>query len=98
MAGRDGRGPAGAGPGTGKGAGSCNRGTGSGNSSYERGFYRGSGRNGKGLCRQLSGYKTTSGVFYNKDNEIRELKLQAEIRESSLNKIKSQITGLEAEE
>ncbi len=103
MAGRDGRGPAGAGPGTGRGAGLCKGGAGLRNGNSGGGFFGGfgqfgTGRNGKGVCRRLSGNGKATGVFYNKDNEINELRHQAEILGSSLNEINKRLKELEENE
>lgn len=72
MAGRDGRGPAGAGPGTGRGAGLCKVGTGVKNGNSGMGFFggfgrSGAGRNGNGVCRRLSGNRKQPAVTFKKN-------------------------------
>lgn len=59
---------------------------------------RGSGRNGRGICRRLSVNETVSGVLYSREVEIKDLKRQAEILESSLEKINLKIKELDSKE
>lgn len=103
MPGRDGSGPAGAGSMTGRGTGFCGNGAGMKNGNSSRGLLKnsgrsGTGRSGRGICRRVSFNETASDIFYSRDDEIGDLKRQAEILKSSLDKINLKIKELDSKE
>ena len=86
---RDGTGPMGMGAGTGRGRGNCPQGIKSG-----LGLAIGMGL-GLGLKR---GFRNFWRLNQNKEDELKELKTQAEVLEQGLSKVKDRITELENQE
>jgi hypothetical protein len=95
MPGRDGRGPA--------GTGFCGNVAGTKNGNSGSDFLKnsarpGTGRSGRGICRRVSFNETASDVLHIRDEEIEDLKRQAEILKSSLDKINLKIKELDSKE
>ena len=88
---RDGTGPMGMGAGTGRGRGNCSKG-------IKRGFGLAIGM-GLGLGLGLKrGFRNFWRLNQNKEDELKELKTQAEVLEQGLSKVKDRITELENQE
>ena len=86
---RDGTGPMGMGAGTGRGRGNCSKG-------IKRGFGLAIGMGlGLGLKR---GFRNFWRLNQNKEDELKELKTQAEVLEQGLSKVKERINELENKE